>query len=87
METPIEDTLSFESMKILIESKCLQEVEGHIILQIGDVGYRIFIKEASCSFNINPQFIVSGGSSSMVVKGRNEDQDAPERQDDDVARN
>ena len=32
LETPIEDTISFESMKILIEGSSFQEVMGHIIL-------------------------------------------------------
>ena len=57
METSIDDTASFDSMKILIESKSFQDVVGHIILQIGDAGYRILVKEASCSININPLFI------------------------------
>ena len=72
-------------MKILIESRCFQEVRGHIILQIGDAGYRIMIKEASCSFNINSHFIVLGGSSSMLIKDVNEGSGAPERPVDDVA--
>ena len=57
---PIEGTSSFESMKILVESNSFQEVMGHIIMQIGDAGYRIMVKEANCSFIINPQFIVPG---------------------------
>ena len=38
LETPIEEIISFESMKILVESNSFQEVKGHIILQIGDAG-------------------------------------------------
>jgi len=52
-------------MKILIGNKSFQDV-GHIILQIGDAGYRIMVKETSCSFNINPLFIAPERSS--VVK-------------------
>ena len=73
METPIEDTICFESMRIFIESNRLHEVGGHIILHIGNAGYRIIVKEASCSFVINPQFITSVGSSSMEIKAVNED--------------
>ena len=57
VETPIDDTIYFDSMKILIESKSFQNVMGHIILQIGDAGYRVMVKEANCSININPVFI------------------------------
>ena len=57
LETPIEDTVSFDSMRILIETASFQEVGGHIILQIRDADYRIWVKEASCSININPMFI------------------------------
>jgi len=65
LETPIEDTICFGSMKILIESKTFQNVVGHIILQIGDAGYRITVKEANCSFNINPIFIARMSPLSM----------------------
>ena len=47
LETSIDDTVCFDSMKILIESKSFQDVVGHIVLQIVDVGYRIMVKEAS----------------------------------------
>jgi len=66
-------------MKILIESNCFQDVVGHIILQIGDAGYNILVKEASCSFNINPLFIAPEESS--AVKGVNRQ---PELHDADV---
>ena len=59
LETTIDDTICFSSMRILIKSKCFQEVVGHIILQIGDASYRIMVKEASCSINLNPVFITS----------------------------
>ena len=68
LETPIEDVISFESMKILVEGNCFQEVKGHFILQIGDAGYKIMVKEANCSFSINPQFLVPASSSSTGVK-------------------
>jgi len=47
LETSIDDTVCFDSMKILIESKSFQDVVGHIVLQIVDAGYRIMVKEAS----------------------------------------
>ena len=78
LETPIEDTVSFESMKILVESNSFQEVMGHLILQIGDAGYRIMVKEASCSFVINPQFIAPESSSSTGVKKVNEASSGPD---------
>jgi len=73
---PVEDTISFESMKILVESNSFQDVMGHIILQIGDAEYRIMVKEA-CSFNINPQFIAPASSSSTVIKTVNEGSNGP----------
>ena len=85
LETPIEDTICFESMRILIESNRLHEVGGHIILHIGNVGYRIMVKEASCSFVINPQFITSAGSSAMEIKTVNEDSRLPIIHGADVA--
>ena len=86
LETPIEDTISFESMKILIESNNFQQVMGHILLQIGDAGYRIMVKEASCSFNINPQFIVPAKSSSIMVKNVNEGNSEPVLHDDGASK-
>jgi len=57
LETLIDETVCFDSLRILIECKSFQEVMGNIILQIGDAGYRIMVKEASCSINLNPMFI------------------------------
>jgi len=82
LETSIDDTVSFDSMKILIESKSFQDVVGHIILQIGDAGHRILVKEASCSININPLFIAPERSSTVKETSRqpviNNDDDAIE---------
>ena len=77
LETPIEDTISFESMKILVESNSFQEVMGHIILQIGDAGYRIMVKEANCSFVIKPQFVAPVLSSSVGVLDVNKGNSVP----------
>jgi len=63
LETSIDDTISFESMRILIDSVGMQKIEGYLILHLGDAGYRVEIKEASCSSQINPQFIIPDGSS------------------------
>jgi len=87
LETPIEDTISFESMKILVESNSFQEVMGHLILQIGDAGYRIMVKEASCSFVINPQFIAPESSSSTGVKKVNEVSSGPDHYGDMASKN
>ena len=72
LETPIDETVCFDSMRILIESKSFQEVVGHIILQIGDAGFRIMVKEASCSFNINPMFIAPGSDIPNVASSMEE---------------
>lgn len=48
METPIEETFSFESMRILIDTDILHSIEDGLILSIEDVGYKIMIKEVSC---------------------------------------
>ena len=85
LETSIEDTISFESMSILIDNVRMQTIEGHLLLHLGDVGYRVQVKEASCSFQINPQFIVPAGSSPMEVKVPNEDSQNVEVHGIDVA--
>ena len=72
LETSIDDTISFESMRILIDSDRMQTIEGHLLLHLGDAGYRVEVKEASCSFQINPQFIVPANSSPMEAKATNE---------------
>ena len=65
LESPIDDTVSFDSMRILIETGSLRDAGGHVILQIGDAGYRIRVKEASFSFNINPMFIAPESSTPL----------------------
>ena len=88
LETPIEDTVYFESTKILIESNRFYEVGGHIILHIGDAGYRIMVKELTvCSFVINPQFVVPARSSSMEIKAVIEGNRMPEIHGVNVAPN
>ena len=87
LETPIEDTISFKSMRILINSGSTQKIEGHLILHLADAGYRVEIKEASCFIQVNPQFIVPNGSSSMEVKVHNRDTKNAEVHENDVAIN
>ena len=67
LETSIEDTIYFDSMKILIVSKSFQNVMGHIVLQIGDAGYNITVREAHCSININPVFTIPNESPPAIV--------------------
>ena len=85
LETPIEDTISFESMRILIDSDRLQTIEGHLLLHLGDAGYRIKVKEASYSFQINPQFIVPDNSSPSEVRATNKASQEVQVLDTDVA--
>ena len=68
LETSIKDTLSFESMKILIDTDRFHGIEGQVVLHIGDAGFMIMIKEASCTFQINPQFVIPTRSASTEVK-------------------
>ena len=77
LETPIEDTICFGSMKILIESKTFQNVIGQIILHIGVAGYRITVKEANYSFNINPVFIAPYESTANGTGAVNEGRSPP----------
>ena len=85
LETPIEDIISFESMKILIDGDRFHNIEGHFILHIGDVGFRVVIKEASCKFQINVQFVVLARSTSMENKALIETKKKTEIQGDGVA--
>jgi len=85
LETPIEDTIPFESTKILIDSDKFHDIVGRFILHIGDVGYRILVKEASYTFEINPRCIVPTRSSSMEDKVSNEGVKKSEIHGDDVA--
>lgn len=84
METPIEETFSFESMRILIDTDRLHSIEDELILSIEDVGYKIMIKEASCV--IAPQIKIST-SSSMKIRDSNveEHQGAVMATNEDVA--
>ena len=84
LETLIEDTLSFESMKILIDNDRFHDIEGHFILHTGDVGFRVMIKEASCIFQINPQFVVPTRSASIEDKAPIEAKKKTEIQGDGV---
>jgi len=68
LETPIEDTISFELMKILIICVKFQHIEGDIVLHIGDAGFRVMVKESSYTFQINPKFMVHGIPSSRGSK-------------------
>jgi len=70
LETPIEDTISFESMKILINCVRFHHIEGDISLHLGDAGFRVMVKEASRTFQINPKFVVPVNSASMGSKDR-----------------
>jgi len=84
LETLIEDTLSFESMKILIDNDRFHDIEGHFILHTGDVGFRVMTKEASCIFQINPQFVVPARSASIEDKAPIEAKKGTEIQGDGV---
>jgi len=70
LETPIEDTISFESMKMLIDCVRFHHIEGDIILHLDDAGFRVMVKEASCTFQINPKFVVPANSASMESNDR-----------------
>ena len=72
LETPIEDTVSFESLKLLIDTDRFHDIDGQVVLHIGDAGFLVIIKEASCTFQINPQFVVPANNSSTEVKGSKE---------------
>ncbi|KAJ8451976.1 LOW QUALITY PROTEIN: hypothetical protein Cgig2_016557 [Carnegiea gigantea] len=64
-DTPIKETFSFESMRILISADRLHSIEDELILSIED---KIMIKEASCV--IAPQIKIST-SSSMKIRDSN----------------
>ena len=86
LETSMEDTISF--LNKWRSSFTMEDfIDGHFIMHIGDVGYRILIKDASCTFHINPQFLVPARSSSMEDKVSNEDNRKIEMHGDDVASN
>jgi len=72
LETPIEDTVSFKSLKLLIDTDRFHGIDGQVVLHIGDTSFFIIIKEASCTFQINPQFVVPASNSSTKVKGSKE---------------
>ena len=84
LETPIEDTVSFESMKFLIDADRFHSIDGQVVLQIRDAGFLFMIKEASCTFQINPQFVIPANSSSTEVKDPKEAIQKLEVQGDDV---
>ena len=85
LESPIDDTVSFDSMRILIETGSLRDARGHVILQIGDAGYRIRVKEASFSFNINPMFIAPESSTPITANVLKEDSRQPVSHNEDAA--
>ena len=56
-----------------LDSDRFHDIFRGFTLHIGDAGYRNLVKEASFTLQINPQFVVPTGSSSMVDKGSNKD--------------
>jgi len=71
-------------MKILIDTDRFHGIEGQVVMHIEDAGFMVMIKEASCTFQINPQFVSPVSDAFEEVKGLSEVVDKPKVHGDDV---
>jgi len=46
LETPVEDAISFESMKILIDTDRFHGIEGQVVMHTVDAGFLVMIQRS-----------------------------------------